>query len=430
MATKCKSSLLYGEFTPRGLNKALDEEHLKAHQSCRIMYDMGMGVGKAAMQAFLQCTNMEKVVGIELTTGRYSVAADAALQLCKQHPFYFSVRHYNPGIRCVIAATEEYEILLQSLSSSLSSSSSVPVESSIKRAHPRVYEVRCQDMFTCGNELEDVDVLLLMTDIIRDKRKECMKMLYMLPIGARVLTYDDFPELMEKPSKNLGRGWGFPGGLNGFSMSSWRGLGRFLSLRQNKQRLSNGRTSSSSSSSSSSTTAESREALMMNTPFLQVHVNKSVCDRFSATWSLNRGHHLFIYQRSQSQATITSDVVERLRQSTNNADILYDYDNNKTDKITFNDLSRDNEGDEKNESESDISCKDESLSSSSSSSLSTTLRSDNGNNYKKNKRNNKSFVAVRKRVQHAESMFVSLFRLFPGYLLSSKGSPGSGSDEN
>ena len=61
----------------------------------------------------------------------------------------------------------------------------------------------------------------------------------------------------------------------------------------------------------------------MNTPFLQVHVNKSVCDRFSATWSLNRGHHLFIYQRSRSQATVTSDVIERFRQSINNdADIF------------------------------------------------------------------------------------------------------------
>ena len=170
----------------------------------------------------------------------------------------------------------------------------------------------------------------------------------------------------------------------------------------------------------------------MNTFFFQVHVNKSVCDRFSATWSLNRGHHLFIYQRSRSQATVTSDVIERFRQSINNdADIFHDCDSNKTDEGTFNDHSKDNEGDEKNESESDINCKDEPSSSSSSST--TTSRSDNSNdnnNYKKNKRNNKSFVAVSKRVHHAESMFVSLFRLFPGNLLSSKSSSGSGNDSS
>jgi hypothetical protein len=170
---------------------------------------------------------------------------------------------------------------------------------------------------------------------------------------------------------------------------------------------------------------------MMNTPFLQVHVNKSVCDRFSATWSLNRGHHLFIYQRSRSQATVTSDVIERFRQSINNdADIFHDCDSNKTDEGTFNDHSKDNEGDEKNESESDINCKDEPSSSSSSSTTSRSDNSNDNNNYKKNKRNNKSFVAVSKRVHHAESMFVSLFRLFPGNLLSSKSSSGSGNDSN
>ena len=42
-------------------------------------------------------------------------------------------------------------------------------------------------------------MLLLMTDLVETK-KRMYEMLYRLPIGARVLTYDDFPELMEKPT--------------------------------------------------------------------------------------------------------------------------------------------------------------------------------------------------------------------------------------
>ena len=387
MANKCKSSLLYGEFTARGLNKALDENHLKAHRSCRIMYDMGMGVGKAAMQAFLQCVNMERVVGIELTSGRYSIAVEAALQLCKQHPIYFKVRHYNPGIRCVISATEEFETLIRSLDSDILSS-----QINSMRTHPRVYELRCQDMYSCARELKNVDVLLLMTDITKERRKECMRMMFSLPIGARVLTYDDFQEITEKPSKIFGYGW-----LSDFSsggiMGSWRSFGRLLS-RQNKQRVTN--------------SGSGNHDAIMNIPFIQVDVNKAVGDRFSATWSLNRGHHLFVYQRSSSPQKAASDVTDRLQLPQSDS-IYTDIINSKDNIYTKDGGDEKSETDTEMENESDLSREFQPSTGQSISSLPSQYQSTSS-----------SVITVSKRPQHTQSMFVSLFQLFPGNLLSFK----------
>ena len=460
IANKCKSSLLYGEFTPRGLNKALDENHLKAHYSCRVMYDMGMGVGKAAMQAFLQCTNMEKVVGIELTAGRYSIAAEAALQLCKQHPEYFNVRHYNPGVRCVISATEEYESLLRSLTSSSSSSSSSQsnmINSTKRIRHPRKYELRCQDMYTCARELQDVDVLLLMTDITKEKRRDCIKMLYSLPIGARVLTYDNFHNLTtDKPNKILGGSSWFssltssPASTSGGSGSSilgssWKSFSRLLSSRQHKQQrvVSNSYGDDSNHHCHNNHTAD-----IMNTPFIQVDVNKAVSDRFSATWSLNRGHHLFIYQRSISPETAITDVTDRL-QIPQSYCHMYNDDIYNDDINNYNNNDNDNSrGDEKSETDTEIDNDNSDLShdfqtttaaanirtgssysSSSSSSSSSSYHDSRDDNDQTKGKNDTTFVAVKSKrpSQTQSSMFVSLFRLFPSSLLPFKAaSTGTG----
>jgi len=66
-----KGSLLYGELLPRGVNKALGSKHLNA-SSARTLFDLGMGIGKVVIQAFLQYRNLEFVYGVELSAGRYT----------------------------------------------------------------------------------------------------------------------------------------------------------------------------------------------------------------------------------------------------------------------------------------------------------------------------------------------------------------------
>ena len=62
-------SLLYGELLPRGANKAFGPTHLHAADA-RALFDLGMGAGKVAVQAFVQYRNLDYVYGVELSAGR------------------------------------------------------------------------------------------------------------------------------------------------------------------------------------------------------------------------------------------------------------------------------------------------------------------------------------------------------------------------
>lgn len=68
-ANQCNMDLLYGEVLPSGVDKMLDKEHLDA-ASATVLFDLGMGLGKCCMQAFLQYPNLAKVVGVELAYSR------------------------------------------------------------------------------------------------------------------------------------------------------------------------------------------------------------------------------------------------------------------------------------------------------------------------------------------------------------------------
>eukprot|EP01035_Chromulina_nebulosa_P017950 gene17950-23577_t len=65
-----KGSLLYGELLPRGANKAFSPKRLSS-ESATCLFDLGMGTGKIAIQAFLQFRNLRYVYGVELSVGRY-----------------------------------------------------------------------------------------------------------------------------------------------------------------------------------------------------------------------------------------------------------------------------------------------------------------------------------------------------------------------
>ena len=65
-----KGSLLYGELLPRGANKAFGVRHLHCSDA-KVLFDLGMGAGKVAVQAFVQFRNLEYVYGVELSVGRY-----------------------------------------------------------------------------------------------------------------------------------------------------------------------------------------------------------------------------------------------------------------------------------------------------------------------------------------------------------------------
>jgi hypothetical protein len=64
-----------------GITKLLSANYLNAHDAT-VLFDLGMGVGKLVMQAFLQYPNLKYVCGVELAASRFNIAEDALLRLC------------------------------------------------------------------------------------------------------------------------------------------------------------------------------------------------------------------------------------------------------------------------------------------------------------------------------------------------------------
>ncbi|CAM9659186.1 unnamed protein product, partial [Heterosigma akashiwo] len=98
LAKQSKGSLLYGELLPRGVNKALGRGCLNAADA-RVVYDLGMGLGKVAMQAFLQFPHLARVYGVELSKARYELAALALRRLVALFPEAYCIAEEEPGRR-------------------------------------------------------------------------------------------------------------------------------------------------------------------------------------------------------------------------------------------------------------------------------------------------------------------------------------------
>jgi hypothetical protein len=84
-AQKSGNSLCFGEVLPDGVAKLLDADHLDAINA-RIMVDLGMGLGKLAMQAFVAYPNITKVVGLEYCGTRAKNGFAALRRLSKRSP--------------------------------------------------------------------------------------------------------------------------------------------------------------------------------------------------------------------------------------------------------------------------------------------------------------------------------------------------------
>jgi len=207
--TACEhhGSLLYGELLPRGVNKALDERHLDARRATTL-YDLGMGTGKVAMQAFLQFPNLKRVYGVELSRARYRLAEEAMLALASPSTDGLEpnvrVTHHVKGERCVVVKTTTKQTL----------------------------EVARGNLFSTA-DLESADVIMLETEIPSDAFGRFSALLDSAREGSRVLTYLDLRKVWQLPGRPF--------------------------------------------------------------PFRQLESNRSFADRYPTSWSVQRGHHLFLW---------------------------------------------------------------------------------------------------------------------------------------
>lgn len=252
LAEDAHSSLLYGELLPRGINKALGALRLRGAEAA-VVYELGMGIGKVAMQIFLQFsstaeggegrgsepspeepgreggrtrkrkTRLRRVYGVELSSARFVMAETAAHRLCKERPGEFRMTEWVKGRRVVVESIAD-----------------------VGRGgrEGAVLEMEVGNLLEVQG-LETADIVLLETDLGAAVHHDLCMLLRRMKSGARAFTYLDLRKI-----------WG--GGEGGGKEDRRRG-GIF--------------------------------------PFRQLEINRVVSDRYATSWSVNRGHHFYLWMK-------------------------------------------------------------------------------------------------------------------------------------
>ena len=216
-----RGSLLYGELLPRGANKAFGQSHLQCADPCtKVLFDLGMGTGKIAIQAFLQYRNLEYVYGIELSEGRFRVAEEYVVRMVQLLGVeLYSIERHPSGRRITVN------------------------EVTVREGRGRKLVFECGDMFTVQN-IAEADVVMMETDIPLNLHSKLCCMLNDMKPGSRTLSYLDLRKI-----------WPY----DPFT-------------------------------------------------FRQISSNRHLSDRFPTSWSVQRGHHFFLWQKTISAQLVPSNL--------------------------------------------------------------------------------------------------------------------------
>ncbi len=91
-----QANLLYGELLPQGLRRSLDKKHLNG-KNAKIVFDLGMGIGKNVVMIFLEHPNIACVIGIELSSSRYKLAEEYVHKLVDKYSKHLRITEYKSG---------------------------------------------------------------------------------------------------------------------------------------------------------------------------------------------------------------------------------------------------------------------------------------------------------------------------------------------
>ena len=234
-------SLLYGELLPIGLDKALDCSHLNV-SSCRTLLELGSGVGKVALQIFLQCRQIAYIYGCEIFQKRYSYSVGAIHKLVELFPARLSLAQTDSNSTRIlevrgrgqsrmphgwehgVAFDERCEILKDN-----------DIDFGITR---ELHVEKKSFLLVEPSLVQGADIIILEIDVPEFKREEMLTLLRHMHCGARILTYLNLADI-------------------------WNSIYNFLD----------------------------------DFPWRQLEVNVSTADRFATSWSPNRGHHFYLWTK-------------------------------------------------------------------------------------------------------------------------------------
>lgn len=176
-AMMTNSSLLYGEVLPLGITKLLSSNYLSAG-TATMLFDLGMGLGKLVLQAFLQYPTLKYVCGVEIAVSRYNIAEGALLRMVSLQPEMLVVDY------------------------------SVSVEGQLLRVHAlsrksrRTIELRRGDMWKQVRDVHAADIVVMHTDFPATCSTHLKRTVTAFKPGARFVTYHDLGKVWQEEGLN------------------------------------------------------------------------------------------------------------------------------------------------------------------------------------------------------------------------------------
>jgi hypothetical protein len=275
---RARGLLTYGEVLPAGMAKLLSPAYLDA-SSAEVLFDLGMGTGKAAILAFLSFPNLSKVLGIELAESRFRIARDALHRLAAAAA---------PAGRFRVVEEREKRDEVPIKGASPPSPPPVSSVTLVEDVTERALEIRCGDLFegVAADELARCEVALLNTCFPASCYSRLGNLLAcrLSHPRCRTVLYHDIRHLFAALPLPQAKAEPEPEPAPPSSSSS-----------------------SASSSSTSNPSASTAATAGVACPFEQLARNASDADRFSTSWAPDVGFHFFCYRKKRPTGRGNSD---------------------------------------------------------------------------------------------------------------------------
>lgn len=180
MAEELNCALAYGEILPKSVTKIFDSDRLDAKHATTI-YDLGMGLGKLCIQAFLEFPNVTKVVGIEFSNSRFSKGCTALKSLEKIHS-ELNLNPWNDYTWVLEEETKNKKMKLMLTNENFQSQ--------------RILEFQNGNLFHC-QDYSEIDIVICETSIKETKYADLCLLLNKMKTGCKILTYQSLPTIYE-----------------------------------------------------------------------------------------------------------------------------------------------------------------------------------------------------------------------------------------
>lgn len=213
-------SFLYGEVLERGADKMFDKDHLDL-LNASVVCDLGAGLGKLAIQAFLQFPHLKQVIAVELSKGRWRTGMNAIHHMLQDYnalhdtvQFTSCTNSHDPSksndpstASCSTCSSHCFHLqhcTVKQFSKVVGQKRSStcldePNDKSNNSSNGK-FTFWQGDLFQFADKVVDADVVILETNFPSSRYVELCELLNRLKSGVRVMTYLSLHQVYRKTS--------------------------------------------------------------------------------------------------------------------------------------------------------------------------------------------------------------------------------------